>query len=67
MNDQSTDVVAVEHVVIALVDLFKGVPLRDQFFQFELTVVEQTEQHRDVVGRVAVTEYCSTNGLLVET
>src|SRR3954469_6596835 len=66
VNEHSPDVLAVEQVLIALVDLVQRVALGDQLVQLELARLVEPEQLRDVVHRVGRAEQRALDRLLVE-
>src|SRR5215469_9868401 len=53
MDDDAADVLAVEHVLVALVDLVKPVPARDQLVELEVTRLVQADEQRHVHERAA--------------
>src|SRR5579859_1857591 len=64
MQDHAADVLAVEQVLISLVDLVKGVCRGDQFVQLQLTGLVELHHPRDVVERVAGAEQAPLDALL---
>src|SRR5271155_1757749 len=56
VDDDAADVLAVHHVLVALVDLVQGVTLGDQLAQLDVTGLPQAQDHRDVVQRVGPAE-----------
>src|SRR5262245_14789634 len=65
VDDDAADVLAVEHVLVPLVDLVQPVLAGDQLVQLEVTGAVQPEQPRYVVQRVAVAEQRSAQLALV--
>src|SRR5689334_10278924 len=66
VDDHSTDVLAVEQVLVALVDLIERVALGDQLVELEAAGLVHAEQLRDVVDRVAGAEQAALDRLLVQ-
>src|SRR5215831_2295279 len=64
MQDHAADVLAVEQVLVALVDLIEGVRRGDQFVQLEVAGLVKLHHPRDVVERVAGTEQAPLDALL---
>src|SRR5215475_3624529 len=64
MQDEPPDVLAVPHVLIALVDLVQRVGLGDQRVQLEVAGLVQLDHPRDVVERVAGAEQAALDPLL---
>src|SRR5260370_19360182 len=56
VNDDAADVLAVHHVLVALIDLFQGVTPGDQLVQLDVAGLPQAQDHRDVVQRVGPAE-----------
>src|SRR5215470_15725912 len=56
VHEDAADVLSVEHVLVALVDLLQPVPARDQLIQLEVARAVQAEQPRHVVQRIAAAE-----------
>ena len=56
MASRPSDVLAVEHVLVGLVDLVQLVPASDQLVELEVAGAVEIEQPGHVVERVAVTE-----------
>src|SRR4051812_19896857 len=65
VDDESTDDRAVAQVLVALVELVKGVALGDQLVELELAGVVQPQKFHDLVLRVAGAELRSADHLLV--
>src|SRR5947207_9744120 len=63
--DHATDVLAVAHVLITIVDLVELVLLGDELVELELAVLVQLQQLRDGRARAARTEH-GAEQLLVE-
>src|SRR3954451_1824975 len=66
VDDHSADVLAVEQVGVALVDLIERVALGDQLVELEAAGLVHAEQLRDVVHGVAGTEQAALHRLLVQ-
>src|SRR4051794_1540161 len=66
VDHHAPDVLAVEHVLEALVDLVQGVRLADQLVDLELARAVEVEEVRDVVHGVARAEQRALELLLVE-
>src|SRR3954470_11968224 len=66
VDDHSADVLAVEQVLVALVDLIERVALGDQLVELEAAGLVHAEQLRDVVHGVAGAEQAALDGLLVQ-
>src|SRR6266566_2089800 len=64
MQDHAADVLAVEQVLVSLVDLVEGVRRGDQFVQFEVTGLVELHHPGDVVERVAGAEQAALDALL---
>src|ERR1044071_7778932 len=56
VHDDAADVLAVEHVLVALVDLVEPVPAGDQLVELQASGLPQPQQPRDVELRVALAE-----------
>src|SRR5258705_186902 len=56
VHDDAAEVLAVHHVLVALVDLVEGVTLADQLAQLDVAGLPQAQDHRDVVQRVGPAE-----------
>src|SRR5438046_200041 len=56
VHDDAAEVLAVHHVLVALVDLVQGVALTDQLGQLDVAGLPQAQDHRDVVQRVGPAE-----------
>src|SRR5437879_2698400 len=56
VDHDAPDVLAVEQVVVALVDLFELVGTRDDLVELEVAGLVQPEDPGDVHGRVAISE-----------
>src|SRR3954453_24022977 len=66
VNHHSTDVLDVEHVLEALVDVVERVSVGDQLVELELARLVEAHEVADVVHRVARAEQGPLDGLLVE-
>src|SRR4051812_34317224 len=66
VNHHAPDVLAVEHVLEALVDVVQGVGVGDQLVELELARLVEADEVADVVHRVARAEQRALDGLLVE-
>src|SRR5262249_2317527 len=66
VDDHAPDVLAVEHVLEALVDVVERVALRDQLVELELAGLVEPDQVADVVHRVARAEQRALDRLLVQ-
>src|SRR5215471_6724631 len=64
MQDHAADVLAVEQVLVALVDLVEGVCRGDQLVQLQVAGLVELHHPRDVVERVAGAEQASLDALL---
>src|SRR5215813_6324420 len=64
IQDHAADVLAVQQVLIPLVDLVEGVGAGDQLVQLEVTGPVELHHPRDVVERVAGTEQAPLDALL---
>src|SRR5215469_6432138 len=64
MQDDAPDVLAVQHVLVALVDLVERVGLGDQLVELEVPGPVQLHHQRDVVERVTGSEQAALNPLL---
>src|SRR6516165_10736709 len=64
MQDHAADVLAVQQVLVPLVDLVEGVGGGDQLVQLQVTGLVKLHHPRDVVERVAGTEQASLDALL---
>src|SRR5262249_45366482 len=64
VDDHTPDVLAVEQVLIDLVDLFQTVSLRDQLVQLDIAAAVQVEHLLDVVDGVGGTEEGALDTLL---
>jgi hypothetical protein len=56
VHQNAADVLAVQQVLVALVDLVKPVPIGHQFVELEMAGTVQVEHPRYVAERVAATE-----------
>src|ERR1700678_3017015 len=63
VDDDAADVLAVEQVVVALVDLVEGVGPGDDLVQLEVARLVEAEDLGDVGGRVAVAEQAALDRL----
>src|SRR5262249_47331614 len=66
VDDHSADVLAVEHVLEALVDVVQGVGVGDELVELELAGLVEADEVLDVVHRVARAEQRALDGLFVE-
>src|SRR3954467_3428561 len=66
VDDHASDVLAVEHVLEALVDVVQGVGVRDQLVELELAGLVEADEVANVVHRVAGAEQRALDRLLVE-
>src|SRR4029077_11223108 len=64
MQDEAPDVLAVQHVLIALVNLLEAVSSGDQLVQLPVTGTVELHHPRDVVERVARAEQAALDPLL---
>src|SRR5215475_9348351 len=64
IQDHAADVLAVQQVLVPLVDLVEGVCGGDQLVQLEVTGLVELHQPRNVVERVAGTEQAALHALL---
>src|SRR5215510_15409052 len=64
MHDHAADVLAVQQVLVALVDLVEGVGGGDQLVQLQVAGPVELHHPRDVVERVAGTEQAALDPLL---
>src|ERR1700722_13327534 len=64
MQDEPPDVLAVPHVLVALVDLVERVGIGDQLVQLEVAGLVQADLERDVTERVAGAEEAALDPLL---
>src|SRR6266487_4582819 len=64
IHDHAADVLAVQQVLVPLVDLVEGVGGGDQLVQLEVAGLVQLHHPRDVVERVAGTEQAALDALL---
>src|SRR5215510_1577084 len=64
IKDHAADVLAVQQVLVPLVDLVEGVCGGDQLVQLEVTGLVELHQPRNVVERVAGTEQAALDALL---
>src|SRR3954470_9353968 len=65
-DDDAAEVLATHHVVVAAVDVFELVGLRDQLVELDLTGVVERQDVLDVEHRVALAEQRALERLLVE-
>src|SRR4029077_771699 len=64
MHDDAPDVLAVQQILVAVVDLVEGVGAGDQLVQLEVTGLVKLHHPRDVVERVARPEQAALDALL---
>src|SRR6266516_2637283 len=64
IHDHAADVLAVQQVLVPLVDLVEGVGGGDQLVQLEVTGLVELHQPRNVVERVTGTEQAALDALL---
>src|SRR5690349_15872272 len=64
MQDHAADVLAVDQVLVSLVDLVEGVRRGDQLVQLQVAGLVKLHHPRDVVERVAGTEQAPLDALL---
>src|SRR2546429_240316 len=64
VDDHAPDVLAVQQVLVALVDLVQRVLLRDELVQLDVPGLVQVQQALDVVDRVAAAEQEAVDRLL---
>src|SRR5215472_17546815 len=63
MQDEAPDVLAVQHVLVTLVDLVEGVGLRDQLVQLQVTSTVELRHPRNVMERVARAKQAALHAL----
>ena len=64
ITDDAAHVAALEHVAIAVIDLFEGVFARDHVVEVKLPQLVQFENRRDVVLRVAAAKDAALQAFL---